>query len=746
MADGPGAGARRLRRRGQRDRGGDAADGVRHAAPGAGPGPDPAVHGPVRADLGAGDRDRRGPEPARPVRARGAVGRAEGGGGPAGACAGCSAGPTPTKAKRHPAWRAARRSAQPRAVLAGIVLAAIGFFCFGALHIQRAGRPGPGARPGRRDGAGLVRADDRAPRCRLAGHRVLHAGERDLAGRAGGGVRAAADPGDRVPVRPAGRGGGVRHADPGPARPVRVAVHRRPDQAAGMRGEPMLGVILALLIVPLAAGLACAVRPKASPVVTGTSGVASFGLVLALVPATAHHDLGYLTYLRVDALSVIFLLATGFLYAAVGIYSIGYIQHHGHGDRYARRFYAGFNLFAWAMLAAPLMSSLALLWIAVEVTTIISALLVAIEAVPTGGRRRRRGRLEVRADRQRRPGPGPARHRVRLLRRRPGPRRALQPGRRRRCIQHAAHLAPTPVRLAFLLALLGYGTKVGLFPVHTWLPDAHSEAPTPVSALLSGSLLAVSLYAILRYYQVAAAALGSGFPRDALLAFGVASLLLAALYVFGQRDIKRLLAYSSIEHMGIVTIGVSFGAPVALAGVMLHVLAHAAAKGNAFMGAGVFTVKYGTKQIATMRGALDVLPWSGPLFLLGDLRAVRAAALGHLPQRVPDRGGRPGLGQLRRRGGAGRAGHGGVLRADHRVDPDPVHSGPAIAVRGGGDRPRRAQRLDGGPGGGRRRGPVHPRPAPAGRAHRPDLQGRGRAGERRDDDDPTGRAGAVAGT
>ena len=172
------------------------------------------------------------------------------------------------------------------------------------------------------------------------------------------------------------------------------------------------------------------------------------------------------------------------------------------------------------------------------------------------------------------------------------------------------------MRLAFLLALLGYGTKVGLFPVHTWLPDAHSEAPTPVSALLSGSLLATSFYAILRFYQVAAAALGSGFPRDALLAFGVASLLLAALYVFGQRDIKRLLAYSSVEHMGILAIGVSFGAPVALAGVLLHVLAHAAAKGNAFMGAGVFTVKYGSKQISAMRGGLDVLPWSGPLFLL----------------------------------------------------------------------------------------------------------------------------------
>ena len=160
-----------------------------------------------------------------------------------------------------------------------------------------------------------------------------------------------------------------------------------------------------------------------------------------------------------------------------------------------------------------------------------------------------------------------------------------------------AAAAHTPVRLAFLLALLGYGTKVGLFPVHTWLPDAHSEAPTPVSALLSGSLLAVSFYAVLRFYQVAAATLGSGFPRDALLAFGVASLLLAALYVFGQRDIKRLLAYSSVEHMGILATGVSFGAPVALAGVLLHVLAHAAAKGNAFMGAGVLRAKFGTKRL-----------------------------------------------------------------------------------------------------------------------------------------------------
>jgi len=175
-------------------------------------------------------------------------------------------------------------------------------------------------------------------------------------------------------------------------------------------------------------------------------------------------------------------------------------------------------------------------------------------------------------------------------------------------ISAASQLPHTPVRLAFVLAVVGFGTKVGLFPVHTWLPDAHAEAPTPVSALLSGSLLAVSFYAILRYYQIATGTLGTRFPQIVLLVFGVLSLLLAALYLLEQRDIKRLLAYSSVEHMGILAIGISFGAPIALSGVLLHVLAHAAAKGNAFMGAGVLVRKFGTKELGRMARGIDLLP------------------------------------------------------------------------------------------------------------------------------------------
>jgi len=372
----------------------------------------------------------------------------------------------------------------------------------------------------------------------------------------------------------------------------------------------MLGVILAILIVPLAVAIVSFLVPaRVATGLTIGSGIASFCLALALVPAADHAVPTYLSYLRADALSCVFLLATAFLYAAVAIYAAGYLK--GRTAKYTRRFYLGFNVFAWAMLAAPLMSSLALLWIAVEVTTVVSALLVAIENTDGAAEASWKYVLIASA------GLG-----LGLLATifayyagaqvlGPHSDLSIQP-----LIAAGPRLQKTPVALAFLLAVLGYGTKVGLVPVHTWLPDAHSEAPTPVSALLSGALLATSFYAILRFYQVATAALGAGLPRDTLLAFGVASLLLASLYLFGQRDIKRLLAYSSVEHMGILAIGVSFGAPVALAGVLLHVLAHAVAKGNAFMGAGVFTVKYGTKRMSEMRDGVRLLPWSGPLFLL----------------------------------------------------------------------------------------------------------------------------------
>lgn len=398
------------------------------------------------------------------------------------------------------------------------------------------------------------------------------------------------------------------------------------------RGGCVMNVVLLLIVVlPLLAivvGLVAARR--VTQVVTGLSGIATFGLAMALVPGVGAQEISHrvtaIGILRADSLSVVFVLATSFLYAATAIYSVGYLAAEARlaerlgGDeaaefaRYSRRFYVGMNIFAWSMLCAPLVNGLALLWVAIEITTVVSALLVAIDN--TEGATEAAWKYVLIAS----SGLGIALLAT-IVMYYAGAQAmgqsydlAFDP-----LLQSAHDLPATPVRLAFVLAVVGFGTKVGLFPVHTWLPDAHAEGPTPVSALLSGSLLAVSFYAILRYYQVALARLGPAFPQNVLLVFGVLSLLLAALYVIDQNDIKRLLAYSSVEHMGILSIGVSFGAPIALAGVLLHVLAHAAAKGNAFMGAGVLVRAYGTKSLTTIRGGLDRLPWSAPLFLIAIL-------------------------------------------------------------------------------------------------------------------------------
>lgn len=379
----------------------------------------------------------------------------------------------------------------------------------------------------------------------------------------------------------------------------------------------MSTVLVLLALLPL---LPCAVAllapPRPAQYATVASGAGCLGLACALVTRTGH---GYVRagFLRADALSTVFVLATAFVYATCAAHSIGYLRHDEAAHdfpRYARRFYLGLNVFAWSMLCAPLVDGLALLWVAVEVTTVVSALLVAVEN--TEGATEAAWKYVLIAS----VGLGVALLAT-IFMYYAG---SQQLGRTYDLgfapLLHAApHLPHTAVRLSFVLAVLGFGTKMGLVPVHTWLPDAHAEAPTPVSAMLSGSLLAVSFYAVLRYFQVTAACLGPRFPEGVLLVFGVASLALAALYLLDQHDIKRMLAYSSVEHMGILAVGVGFGTPLASAGVLLHVLAHAAAKGNAFMGAGALVRAFRSKEIAHLRGGARVLPWSAPLFLAAVL-------------------------------------------------------------------------------------------------------------------------------
>jgi hydrogenase-4 component F len=379
-------------------------------------------------------------------------------------------------------------------------------------------------------------------------------------------------------------------------------------------------LLIVLLALPLAAtALSLGRSTRLAETATLASGIAAFALTIALAISLrhggAHTALGQ--WLRLDSLGAVFLLATGFLYATGAVFSIGYLRagaHRAGFTSYARRYYSFLNLFGWTMLLVPLMNDFGTLWVAVELTTIVSVLLVAVDRTDAALEAAWKyvliasvglgiGLLAV----------------ILLYAAGSGPLGDAYIPRFASYLTVAHRLPTVQVEFAFLLAVIGFGTKVGFAPLHTWLPDAHSEAPSPVSALLSGALLANAFYAILRFYQVTAPAAGDRFPRNVLLVFGTASLLLAALFVLRQENYKRLLAYSTIEHMGVIALGIGFGVRIAVAGALFHVLNHAAAKGLAFFGSGSLLRRYDSKEIDQVRGAASALPWSGPMFLAAAL-------------------------------------------------------------------------------------------------------------------------------
>jgi hydrogenase-4 component F len=183
-------------------------------------------------------------------------------------------------------------------------------------------------------------------------------------------------------------------------------------------------------------------------------------------------------------------------------------------------------------------------------------------------------------------------------------------------VREASTLDVPWLKAAFLLFLVGYGTKMGLAPLHTWLPDAHSEAPSVVSALLSGALLNCALLGIVRAQQVCAAAGQAAFGRELLVGFGLVSMAVAAVFVVGQSDYKRMLAYSSVEHMGILTLGLGLGGAGVFGG-MLHAVNHSLTKAALFLVAGNILAEYRTKSTSEVRGILRVLPGSGMLWIAG---------------------------------------------------------------------------------------------------------------------------------
>lgn len=326
-------------------------------------------------------------------------------------------------------------------------------------------------------------------------------------------------------------------------------------------------------------------------------------------------------YLRADGLSSFFLMGIAFISVLVLVYASGYLRHTGEGRfSSARWFYSLVFLFLFTMISVCLSANLGFLWIMMEGTTLASALLVgfyntegAVEAgwkyliVCTVGIAFALFGTIVLYLAAVKSGVSPAAALDWVSLMNAAPRERLDP-----------HL----LKLAFVFVIVGYGTKIGFVPMHSWLPDAHAEAPTPVSALLSAVLLNCAMYALMRYDAIVSRATGPAFSHSLLLIFGVMSMVVAGLLILVQRNLKRLMAYSSIEHMGIVAIGLGLGGPLGLFGALLHTFNHSVAKSLLFFSAGNIRHNLGTLRIDGIHGLSRTMPQTCVALLVGGLAIV----------------------------------------------------------------------------------------------------------------------------
>jgi hydrogenase-4 component F len=314
--------------------------------------------------------------------------------------------------------------------------------------------------------------------------------------------------------------------------------------------------------------------------------------------------------LRADALTAWMLIAIGLVAIIACTAGPAYLRHDPSDHK---RYLILVQLFLACMSLAVLADNLGLLWVAVEATTIVTAFLV--------GHRRTRESVEAAWKYVVLCSIGIA---IALLGTVCVYAASVAAGGSGITALNWTHLTatastldPSLMRLATGLVLLGFGTKAGLAPMHSWLPDAHSQAPAPVSALMSGVLLSVAFYAILRYRIIADAVLGPGYTRTLLLMAGLTSLAVAATLLIAQRDYKRLLAYSSIEHMGLIALGAAFGVELAFAAILLHILGHGIVKAVAFCSAGKILHTADSSDIAMVRGLAADQPALAATFGLG---------------------------------------------------------------------------------------------------------------------------------
>ena len=321
----------------------------------------------------------------------------------------------------------------------------------------------------------------------------------------------------------------------------------------------------------------------------------------------------------VDSLNVFLVALTAFVSLTTALYSRPYMrveEASGRLNPLRLRFYHSmYQTFVFTMLLVLLTNNLGILWVALEAATLTTVLLVSLY--------RSAASLEAAWKYFILCGVGIAQALFGTILVFSASEKILGTGGGTllwtRLAEVAPSLEPTVMSLAFVFLLVGYGTKVGLVPLHNWLPDAHAEGPTPVSAVLSGLLLNVALYALLRCKVLVDGALQTAMTGQLLMGFGLLSVVVAAFFLSRQKDVKRMFAYSSIEHMGLITFAFGMGGPVANFAGLLHMTVHSLTKSAIFFAVGHATQKAATQIMDDIRGLIRINPTVGWGLLLGSV-------------------------------------------------------------------------------------------------------------------------------
>lgn len=372
--------------------------------------------------------------------------------------------------------------------------------------------------------------------------------------------------------------------------------------------------ITILLIAPLLAIFLCLITRNALIAEWSNliASIMTFLTLLTLPFLSLHGPYYFLShYVMLDSLGAWVMLCVGIVYLLASIYAIGYMRMLNDVKR-LYYFYTLFALFAWVMFVAPLMNNIGIYWILIEMTTVVSTFLVGFIQAAESIEAAWKYIIVVSA--------GISLALLGIVFFYWGGTFSLGPTYDLTwdlLKTTAPHMPSVILLLAFLLVLVGFGTKVGLAPMHTWLPDAHSEGPAPVSAMLSGALLNTAMLGIVRFLAALNTTPLKWAADIALIFLGLLSLLVAALFIIHQDGVKRLMAYSSIEHMGVLAIGFGVGGPFGVAGALYHMINHSLNKSLMFFGAGNAMHLYHTKNMHVIRGILKTAPVMAIAWLIG---------------------------------------------------------------------------------------------------------------------------------